>query len=546
MSLVLVIGGYGEFGARLCRRLSVDGWRVLVAGRNMAAARAMAESLPHAEPVKMDRNGDVAAVLRQYRPLLVIDAAGPFQDGMSQVVEACIAEKIHYCDLADGREFVSEIARFETRAKEAGVVVISGASSVPALSSAAALAMSRDMRRIAQISGAISASNRATAGPSVSAAILSYVGQVVRIWRGKRLEDHVGWHDLLWQDYRVAGQRPIRRLVALCDVPDLQLLPQIMPGHPATIFRAGPEFAFQTRALWLLSWLVRWGWMRSLVPLKRILLALQSLTGMLGSARSAMVVEIKGWEGPSEMPQAVIRRWTLIADKGDGPEIPTLSAQLLARVIRDGAMAPGARSAAGQLPFDAFEPLFANLAIHYGFIREDYTPLYSRVMGAQFDRLPPPVRAMHQIIGDGGAHGSGRVTRGTSLLARLIGWVQGFPKAGAHDIHVRFAEVDGRERWTRDFSGERFSSELSATASGDALVERFGPMRFVFDLTAEGEVLHMHLRRWSVLHIPMPKWLAPRITAREYAAGEDFCFDVSIRYPLIGEIIRYEGALRVV
>ena len=542
MSLVLVIGGYGGFGARLCRRLSVDGWRVLVAGRNLGDATDMAERIAHAEPVKLDRNGDVAACLRQYRPTLVIDAAGPFQGSAPQVIEACITEGIDYLDLADGRDFVSEIGRFDSAARDAGVVVMSGASSVPALSSAVVQMMGRNMQQITQVTSAISASNRATAGPSVSAAILSYVGKPVRLWRGKRLVVATGWHSLTRQRYVVPGQKPISRLTALADIPDLQIFPQDLPGHPATIFRAGPEFAFQTRAVWLLSWLVKWRWLSSLVPLKRVLLPLQGLTSMLGSDRSAMVVEIKGWEGE----QAVMRRWTLIAGDGDGPEIPTLAAQLLARGMRDGAYAPGARTSLGQLPFGAFEPLFAGLAIHYAFERQDYTPLYQRVMGSGYARLAPAVQAMHRLVGDGGAAGQGTVRRGRSLVARMIGAVMGFPRAGDHEVHVSFAEVDGRELWTRDFSGQRFTSEMTATRQGDALIERFGAMRFTFAITpADDGALDMTFRRWSFLHIPMPKWLAPRIAAREYEEDGDFHFDVAIRLPLVGEIVHYHGRLKL-
>lgn len=36
MTAVLVIGGYGGFGARIARRLAADGWTVLVAGRQRA------------------------------------------------------------------------------------------------------------------------------------------------------------------------------------------------------------------------------------------------------------------------------------------------------------------------------------------------------------------------------------------------------------------------------------------------------------------------------------------------------------------------------
>ena len=53
-----------------------------------------------------------------------------------EVAEACIRCGVHYIDLADGRDFVANIHRLDTAAKAAGVLVISGASTVPGLPSA--------------------------------------------------------------------------------------------------------------------------------------------------------------------------------------------------------------------------------------------------------------------------------------------------------------------------------------------------------------------------------------------------------------------------
>ncbi len=92
-----------------------------------------------------------------------------------------------------------------------------------------------------------------------------------------------------------------------------------------------------------------------------------------------------------------------------------------------------------------------------------------------------------------------------------------------------FEEEDGVERWTRDFAGRRFSSELSQ--SGSFLVERFGPLRFAFAPEADETGLRMRMRHWSLFGLRLPLWLAPTSEAREWAEGDDFCFDVAIRLP---------------
>ncbi len=294
MKTVLVLGGYGGFGKRLSVRLARDGWQVLVAGRNGDKAEAVAATLANARALVADRNGDLSPVLQQHRPDLLIDAAGPFQDSGYAVVEACIAHGVHYIDLADARAFVCGIGALNKAAIRAGVTVISGGSSVPALSGAVVRRLADDMETVRSVETSLSASNRATAGASVSAAILSYLGKPVRIWRGRQWRQETGLQSIRRERYAIAGHDPLSRLVALADVPEHEILPAELPGQPATTFRAGPEFGFQLIALWLLSWPVRWGWLRSAVPLARWLLPLQRLTSGLGSDRSAMAVEVKG------------------------------------------------------------------------------------------------------------------------------------------------------------------------------------------------------------------------------------------------------------
>ena len=62
---------------------------------------------------------------------------GRFQGQDYGVANATLAAGAHYLDLADGRQFIVEFAaRIEDQAVRAGRVAISGASTLPALSSA--------------------------------------------------------------------------------------------------------------------------------------------------------------------------------------------------------------------------------------------------------------------------------------------------------------------------------------------------------------------------------------------------------------------------
>jgi hypothetical protein len=97
------------------------------------------------------------------------------------------------------------------------------------------------------------------------------------------------------------------------------------------------------------------------------------------------------------------------------------------------------------------------------------------------------------------------------------------------------------ERWTRDFGGRTFASELSTARNG--VTERFGPLRFEFDVPCGAGGLEMRLRRWSACRIPLPLLLAPRIAAREWEEEGRFRFDVDVSLPLVGRVVRYSGWL---
>ncbi len=75
-----------------------------------------------------------------------------------------------------------------------------------------------------------------------------------------------------------------------------------------------------------------------------------------------MVVEARGTDADRQSIRAV---WTLIAEQGHGPFIPTLPALAAVRLLCTGDLRePGAHVCAGILPLDAIEREFAPYRIH--------------------------------------------------------------------------------------------------------------------------------------------------------------------------------------
>lgn len=290
---VVVLGGYGNFGRHICAALAGDDdIRVLIAGRDPGRAAALARQLgARCEALVLDAEApDLAQRLQACAARVLIHTAGPFQQQDYRVAEACIAAGCHYLDLADGRSYVAGIAALHASALARGVLVVTGASSVPALSAAVADHYRPQFTQLDALDIAIS-SSALPPGLATMQAVLGYVGKPFRRWqRGGWTTVH-GWQDLRLR--RFPG--PIGwRWLGNCDVPDLELFPRRYAGAKTVVFRAGLGHASSTLATWALSWLVRAGLLDSLAPLAAGLHRLATVMARWGTAWSAMHVQLRG------------------------------------------------------------------------------------------------------------------------------------------------------------------------------------------------------------------------------------------------------------
>ena len=171
--------------------------------------------------------------------------------------------------------------------------------------------------------------------------------------------------------------------------------------------------------------------------------------------------------------------------------------------------------------------------------------LYRRVLGAAFDRLPPPVQALHDNPSRVAASGICTVERGGHPLARLLAGLFGFPPAGEGvPLRVVVEAHGGRERWAREFGSRRLTS-LQGEVPGrpGLLFERFGASRFVIDPRPSEAGLSFALVGARLLGLPLPRFLWPVVVGEETAEAGRYHFNVSIALPLIGLLVRYHGRL---
>ena len=530
---VVVLGGYGVFGARLVRLLCRDGQDVFVAGRSADKAQTLADEVG-ARPLAVDRQGDLAGLWR-VKPDVVVDAAGPFHaygNDPYALARACIAEGVHYLDLADDPAFCAGIGALDDAAQNAGVFALSGVSSVPAISSAAVAALAKGADAIDTISSAILPGNRAPRGRAVVESILHQAGRPFDVTIDGAAMPVRSWSQPAKFDL---GQGMIRKGWML-EVPDNRLFADHFDAR-TVLFRAGLELGVMNWSLAVFSWFrgkLGFGVPRWLVSL---VLFAAKLLWSFGTDEGGMSVTVTarypdGWQR---------RTWRMIARAGEGPYIPAVPARVVLRAPET--IAPGARPALAEVQLVDLEAGMADLAVSAEQISEAMAPLFGRYLNSKFRCLPSVIQKTHEVYGPRRWVGRGSVVRGRSVWARLIARVFGFP-AATDDIPVAvtMAPEDEGEQWERQFGEQRFASHLRK--QGDVMTERFGPLTFTLGLHVADGALHFPVSSGRCGPIPLPRFLMPQSVAREYEADGRFYFDVALMVPVTGALmVHYRGWL---
>jgi hypothetical protein len=523
---VLILGGTGVFGSRLCRLLAGDpGLMLTVAARDRAAVDALARELGVVGRA-FDWRSDLDGVLGEGRHDVMVHAAGPFPGQDYGVAECCIRHGVHYLDLADDAAFVHGIDRLHDAALKAGVLVCAGVSTAPALTGAVVEEALKE-GPVERVAFGIMAGNDAPRGPALVAAIVGSTGKPIADQPGRRV-----WGSL--RRMRLPGIG--RRWVAPCDLPEPALFERRFAIRD-TFAGAGLEVSLFHIGLWSLSWLVRLRLVRTLAPLAPLLIVIAERLRFLGTDRGGLRVELHAG--------STSRVWCLIAEGGDGPFIP---AAALVRKLGGGLGTRGALPCLGLLSLAEIEAEWrrAGLRIGAGWSDSALRPsLYRRVLGATYDRQSRAGQALHDA---GPSHWKGRCTviGAQTLAGRVTAWLFQLPAAtdGA-PIVVEFAASGTGELWTRRLGGRVMRSRqfIGLRRPKGWIVERFGILDFDLEVQVGDGRLRLSMRGMRCCGLPLPRALWPAIEATESEEEGRFHFDVQIGLPLIGRLVRYRGWL---
>ena len=352
---ILVLGGYGLFGGRICRALAEERelW-IGVAGRDRLSAISFVESMRAGaatlEAIALDHEAaDLGERVSALRPQLIVHAAGPFQGQSYHVARAAIAAGAHYIDLADGREFVNGIGTLGADARARGLVVASGASTLPALSAAVIERLADELAALHRIDISIAPAQSIPRGQATLAGVLSYCGKPFLELADGTWRRVYGWQGLHRISYPDIGTR----WAARCDVPDLDLLPERYHVLRSVRFDAALELAPAQWGMWALAALVRIGIVRRPERLAGALLLTGRILDRFGSDVGGMHVGVEGVRADGSI---VRRAWYLVARQGHGPQVPCVPAIVIARKLAHGAsIAPGARPCVGMMTLAEFD-----------------------------------------------------------------------------------------------------------------------------------------------------------------------------------------------
>ncbi|MGY1878416.1 saccharopine dehydrogenase family protein [Pseudomonas reactans] len=350
---VMVIGGYGNFGSIVCRHLAVaPGIELVISGRDPHKLQRKLDAL-NAQPGTACEGwcGDAmgagfAGVLQSERIQLVIHTGGPFQGQSYAVALSCIEAGVNYCDLSDCRTFVNGVGVLDAQAKQAGVAILSGCSSVPTLSSALIDQYRSSFTRIDSIEHGISSSAKMP-GLSTIEGVLAYAGKPIKQLRNGQVHEVLGWQDLTLRKMPGLGTR----VLANVDVPDMDIFASRYGAHTLR-FKAGAGLKLGGVANGLLAQARRLGIVRDHVAWAARLHRLGTWFERFGDGKSAMYIDVQG-VGADGQPLSLAVQLTALNDKG--PEIPSCAAVALAVKIAQGYRPePGARPCVGEITVDEY------------------------------------------------------------------------------------------------------------------------------------------------------------------------------------------------
>jgi hypothetical protein len=319
----VVFGGYGTFGSLVARELARLGTPVVVAGRDLARAEALARELGplhracHADVRDM---GSCCSTLQG--SLVAVNCAGPFGSLDDTLLRACLRLNCHYVDIGDDRAYAARVREHGGQFAAHGLAAVYGCSSLPAISGALAVRLQQGVAGGRDVSPerarvTLFIGNNNPKGVAAVRSLVAGLGRPIAAPQGT----------LYGFRHREVVMLPPpfgRRSVFNFESPDYDLLPAQV-GARAVAVKVGFELRLATYGFAALAWLgLDYGERTA-----RRLSWLGNRLGRFGSSGGAVMTELF-------YPGGAVRRAALVAREG-GQRMAALPCALAAHALASGA-----------------------------------------------------------------------------------------------------------------------------------------------------------------------------------------------------------------
>jgi hypothetical protein len=307
---IVVLGGFGFFGAAAVERLRADGLKPLIGSRRSAA------------DLNVDIE-DVPSLRTQLRPEdIVVDTVGPFQQRTTALLESALDVGFDVVDISDSFAYAEKVSGLRARIDAAGIRVLSSCSSISSIT--AAVVQRSEIASPIRVTGLLAPASKYAAYPATQASLLSSVGKPVRVFRDGRLVMRHGWGESRLIEFPSPGGSARGYLF---ESADSFWLPKIWPSlQTVDFYMDSSVFGLNTVLLAASkSSAVRWMVNRS----RRSGLA---LTRWLGRPKGYLAYEVQGKDG-------TVFRFAFVAAQR-GYVVPVVPAAIAAHDIATGEFGP--------------------------------------------------------------------------------------------------------------------------------------------------------------------------------------------------------------
>jgi len=180
----LIYGATGYTGTLIAERALQRGLAPMIAARDGDRVRGLADRLScQWRAFDLSDQQRIREALRGTR--VVLNAAGPFSATAAPMVDACVAQGVHYVDITGEIDVFEAVAARDAEAELAGIVLLPGAGFDVVPSDCLAAHLKRRLPGAVRLRLAIAGLSRASRGTLKTA--IEAVGRGTRVRRGGRI-----------------------------------------------------------------------------------------------------------------------------------------------------------------------------------------------------------------------------------------------------------------------------------------------------------------------------------------------------------------------